>query len=279
MEKQLDTNSIQELQKLCKQERIDILSMINKAQSGHPGGSLSAVEILTVLYSKCMTHFNDWKKNPKFSIRDRFILSKGHASACLYSVLARQGYFPVEELLTFRQLGSRLQGHPCSQYLDGIEVSTGSLGQGLSIACGMALGLKLDKIESKIYVYLGDGELQEGSVWESAMQASSSKLDNIIAIVDRNNLQIDGNTEEIKALGNIALKFQAFGWKTFEIDGHNIPEIYKTIELAKEIKNQPIVIIANTHKGQGVSFMQDNPSWHGKALNDEELKLAIEELR
>ncbi len=268
---------IEEIKNISKKLRKDVLLMIHKARSGHPGGSLSCIDILNVLYNLCMKHYPDWNKNPGFNKRDRFILSKGHASAALYAVLAQCGYFKEEELMTFRQLGSRLQGHPCNTKLEGIEVSTGSLGQGLSISCGIALGLKLDKIGSRVYVLMGDGELEEGSVWEAAMNASHNKLNNLIGIVDRNKLQIDGSTDYVKSIGDIKAKFEAFGWNTTEIDGHNIEEIYNSIQKAKD-SDKPFVIIANTIKGKGVSFMENNAVWHGKAPDDEQLRQALKEL-
>lgn len=275
---QISDLEIKEIQKVSKKLRREILMMIHNAKSGHPGGSLSCVDILNVLFTKCMTHYPNCEENQNYVNRDRFILSKGHASAALYTVLAHCGYFSEDELLTFRKLGSKLQGHPCCNALKGIEISTGSLGQGLSIACGMALGLKLDKIESKVFVYMGDGEIQEGSVWEAAMNATHNNLDNLIAFVDRNKLQIDGSTEKVKSIGNASLKFQAFGWNTIEIDGHNIQEIYNAIQSAKT-SDKPVVIIANTIKGKGVSFMENNAGWHGKAPNDEQLQQALEELK
>ena len=274
---ELNEKELLEIKDFAKKVRKEIIEMIYTAKSGHPGGNLSAVEIISTLYLKCMNHFSDWDKNPEFKNRDRFILSKGHASACLYSVLANCGYFPVEELNTFRQLGTRLQGHPSVKHLKGIEVSTGSLGQGLSIACGVALGLKLDKINSTVYVYMGDGELQEGSIWEGVMNAAHHKLDNLIAFVDKNNLQIDGHTDDIKNLSPLDEKFKAFGWDTMIIDGHNPLEIYSAVQKAKQNSN-PTVIIANTIKGKGVSFMEDNVGWHGKAPNKDEFAVAMEEL-
>ncbi len=274
---QISETEIGELKKVSTKIRREILLMIHKAKSGHPGGSLSCVDILNVLFNKCMKFCPDGKNNKQYDLRDRFILSKGHASAALYAIMAHCGYFKEEELMTFRALGSRLQGHPSSKMLDGIEVSTGSLGQGLSIGCGMALGLKLDKINSKVYVYMGDGELEEGSVWEAVMNAAHHKLNNLIAIVDRNRLQIDGSTENIKSLGNITDKFSAFGWNTTEIDGHDFNQIYSAVENAK-ISDKPFAIIANTIKGKGVSFMENNAGWHGKAPNDEQLNEALKEL-
>ncbi len=274
---ELSSDELKEIKDLCLKMRKDILMMIHSAKSGHPGGSLSCVEILATLYSKCMEHCPDWEKDCDFEKRDRFVLSKGHASSTLYSVLCRLGYFPESELKTFRKLGSKLQGHPSCTSLKGVEVSTGSLGQGLSIACGIALGLKLDKNPANVYVLLGDGELQEGSVWEAFMNASHNKLNNIIAFVDRNKLQIDGNTENVKGLEPLAEKLEAFGWNVMEIDGHNPQEIYEAVCVAKTMAT-PSVIIADTIKGKGVSFMENDAGWHGKAPNDEEYNKALAEL-
>ena len=274
---QISELEIKDIEEVSKKLRKNILMMIHNAQSGHPGGSLSCIDILNVLFTKCMKHYPECELNPEYKNRDRFILSKGHASAALYAIMAHCGYFKEEDLLTFRKFGSKLQGHPCSKVLKGIEISTGSLGQGLSIGCGMALGLKLDKIDSKVYVYMGDGEIEEGSVWEAVMNAAHNNLDNLIAFVDRNKLQIDGSTEKVKSVGNVKAKFEAFGWDTIEINGHNITEIYNAIIKAKS-SSKPCVIIANTIKGKGVSFMENNAGWHGKAPNDEELKKALDEL-
>ncbi len=268
---------IEEIKNISKKLRREVLIMIHNAKSGHPGGSLSCIDILNVLFTKCMKIFPECDKNPDYKNRDRFILSKGHASAALYAVMAHCGFFKEDELLSFRKLGSRLQGHPCSRYLNGIEVSTGSLGQGLSIGCGMALGLRLDNINSKVFVFMGDGEIEEGSVWEAAMNASHNKLNNLIAFIDRNKLQIDGSTEVVKSVGSVKAKFEAFGWNTAEIDGHNINQIYNAINIAKQ-SDMPFVIIADTIKGKGVSFMENNPNWHGKAPNDTELQNALKEL-
>ncbi|MCD7879103.1 MAG: transketolase [Candidatus Gastranaerophilales bacterium] len=265
------------LKEVSKKLRKEILTMIYNAKSGHPGGSLSCVDILNVLYTKCMKHYPEGEINPDYENRDRFILSKGHASAALYAVMAHCGYFDEKELMTFRKFGSRLQGHPASGKLKGIEVSTGSLGQGLSIACGMALGLRLNKLQSRVFVFMGDGELEEGSVWEAAMNAAHNKLNNITAIVDRNKLQIDGSTENVKSIGDVNAKFKAFGWNTIEIDGHDFKQIYDAIEFSKK-SDKPFVIIADTIKGKGVSFMENNPAWHGKAPGKIELQKALEEL-
>ncbi|HIU86098.1 TPA: transketolase [Candidatus Spyradomonas excrementavium] len=277
MNNQLLPSQIEELNKLCREMRKDILSMIHAAKSGHPGGNLSAVEILAVLYKFCMNHSPEWDKSPDFQNRDRFILSKGHASAALYSILAECGYFPKDELLTFRKLGTRLQGHPSCRHLKGIEVSTGSLGQGLSMACGVALGLKLDKNPANVFVLVGDGEMQEGSIWEAIMNASHHNLNNLIAFIDKNKLQIDGCTCEVKSIEPLDEKFEAFGWNVINIDGHNVEEIFDAVQSAKTM-DRPTAIIAETVKGKGVSFMENNCGWHGKAPNDEDFAKAMAEL-
>ena len=277
MNNQLLPSQIEELNKLCREMRKDILSMIHAAKSGHPGGNLSAVEILAVLYKFCMNHSPEWDKSPDFQNRDRFILSKGHASAALYSILAECGYFPKEELLTFRKLGTRLQGHPSCRHLKGIEVSTGSLGQGLSMACGVDLGLKLDKNPANVFVLVGDGEMQEGSIWEAIMNASHHNLNNLIAFIDKNKLQIDGCTCEVKSIEPLDEKFEAFGWNVINIDGHNVEEIFDAVQSAKTM-DRPTAIIAETVKGKGVSFMENNCGWHGKAPNDEDFAKAMAEL-
>lgn len=272
----LSDAEVKNLEKLCKENRKNILKMVYNAQSGHIGGAMSSVELLTVLYHKCMHVCPKWTKSQDFNNRDRFVLSKGHASSILYSVLAQLGYFPKEELLTFRLFGSRLQGHPVP-ICPGIDVATGSLGQGLSIACGMAIGLRLDKNPAKVFCLMGDGELQEGSVWEAFMHCTHAKLDNIIAIIDRNRLQIDGCTENVKSLDNLSDKIKAFNWDVIEIDGHDINAVYCAIERAKEI-NKPVAILANTVKGKGVSFMENNAGWHGKAPNKDDFEKAMAEL-
>ena len=274
----LSAQEIESLKESAKRIRRNIVKMIHSAKSGHPGGSLSGVDILTVLYKKSLNIPSDWDKSKDFSTRDRFILSKGHASPLLYAVLAEHGLINEEELLTFRKLGSKLQGHPSKGYIAGVEASTGSLGQGLSLGCGIAMGLKLDKNPASVVVYLGDGELQEGSCWEAFMQAAHRNLDNLIAIVDRNKLQIDGCTENVMSLGDVASKIKSFGWEVAEIDGHNYEEIYKAVEMAK-ISNKPFAIIANTIKGKGVSFMENQAGWHGKAPNDEQLAQALGDLK
>jgi len=258
--------------------RCDILKMIHNAKSGHPGGALSCIDILSVLYKKVLNLPVEWDKSIDFNNRDRFILSKGHASTALYAVLAHCGFFPTNMLMSFRMLGSKLQGHPSSRaQLPGIEVSTGSLGQGLSIGVGLALALRLDKNPAKVFVLLGDGEMQEGSVWESLMNAHNQKLDNLVVIIDKNNLQIDGSTCDIKSLEPLDEKLKAFGYEVYSIDGHNYEEIEKTLLEAKS-SNKLTAIIANTIKGKGVSFMENSAGWHGKAPNDEQLAKALEEL-
>lgn len=265
------------LKQTATRVRKNIVKMIHNAKSGHPGGSLSGVDILSVLYKKCLCIPKEWDKSPNYETRDRFILSKGHASPLLYAILAEQGFFAESELMTFRKIGSKLQGHPAKGYLPGIETSTGSLGQGLSIACGMALGLKLNNNNANVVVYLGDGELQEGSCWEAFMQAAHRNLDNLIAIIDRNKLQIDGCTENVMALECLTTKIKSFNWEVLEIDGHNYDEIFDAVEKAKK-SDKPCAIIANTTKGKGCSFMENQAGWHGKAPNDEQLELALKEL-
>lgn len=273
----LTDNEIKELQELSLENRRNVLDMVYEAQSGHIGGSLSACDILTVLFHKCMKNVTGGKTSPEYKNRDRFVLSKGHVSPVYYSILAQVGFFDKSELKTFRKLGSRLQGHP-SLWTPGVEVATGSLGQGLSMACGIAISLKLDKNPANVFVMLGDGELQEGNVWEAFMQAPHRKLNNLVAIIDRNRLQIDGSTECVKPLDDLAAKIRAFNWKVLEIDGHDIPKIYNALEEAKAA-DVPVAIIANTIKGKGVSFMENNAGWHGKAPNKDDYEKAIIDLK
>ena len=266
---------VEELREISKKIRYNIVKMVGLAKSGHPGGSLSATDIVVSLYYKIMNHD---PKNPNKEDRDRFVLSKGHACPVVYAVLAELGYFDKDELWKLRKTGALLQGHP-SIKTPGIEANTGSLGHGISVAVGMALGCRLDKLDNYVYALLGDGECQEGQVWEAAMAASHYKLDNLIAFVDRNRLQIDGNTEDVMSLGDVKEKFKAFGWDVFEIDGHDYIQIIETVEKAKSMKNgKPKMIVANTIKGKGVSFMENNAGFHGKAPNDEELEKALSEL-
>ena len=264
-----------ELQSIEKQLRIDIIKMISEAKSGHPGGSLSVIDILAVLYYKIMRID---PKNPKWEDRDRFVLCKGHAAPALYAVLASKGYFDKAELGKLRKFGAMLQGHPDMKHTPGIDISTGSLGQGLSAANGMALAGKLDGKDYRVYAVLGDGEIQEGQVWEAAMSSSHYKLDNLIAIVDHNGLQIDGSNDEVMTVNPIGDKFRAFGWNVIEIDGHDNEQIEAALKLAAKCVGKPTMIVANTVKGKGVSFMENNFKWHGTAPNAEQTAEALKEL-
>lgn len=266
---------INELKNIAKNIRIDIIEQVYNAGSGHPGGALSIVDILTVLY------FNQMNLSPEdanSNLRDRVVLSKGHAVAALYAALAEKGYFSKEDLKTFRKLGSKLQGHPDMEKISGIDMSTGSLGQGLSIANGMAIASKMDNLGCRIYCILGDGEIQEGQIWEAAMTANKYKLDNLCVILDYNNLQIDGTIQEVKALDCIRSKWEAFGFNVIEVDGNNIEKLIDAFDGAKQAKGKPTIIIAKTIKGKGVSFMENKAEWHGKAPSEEEYKKALEEL-
>lgn len=255
--------------------RKDIVSMICKSKSGHPGGSLSAVEILTALYFDQM---NIDPTNPKMEDRDRFVLSKGHAAPALYATLAERGYFDKEELNHLRKLGSMLQGHPDMKKVPGVEMSTGSLGQGFSVACGMAMAAKLDNAPWNVYALLGDGEVQEGIIWEAAMSAAHYKLDNMIAFLDYNGLQIDGEVESVMSINPIEDKFKTFGWNVITIDGHDFDQIFAALDMAKDTVDKPTMIIAKTIKGKGVSFMENQASWHGSAPTEEQLEQALSEL-
>lgn len=269
------TKSLDELKSISKEIRKDIVKMLTESASGHPGGSLSATDIMTVLFFKEMNLDPNNEKDPN---RDRFVLSKGHAAPVLYSVLARRGYFPVEELSTLRKFKSRLQGHPSIQYLPGIDMSTGSLGQGVSAAVGMALAGKIDKKDYRVYTLLGDGELEEGQVWEAAMCAAHYKLNNLTAFIDFNGLQIDGDITKVMNPCPIDKKFEAFGWNVLVIDGHNYEEIIDAIEKAKECKDKPTAVVCNTVKGKGVSFMENQAAWHGTAPSKEQCETALKEL-
>ena len=268
-------SNIKSLEKKATELRKDIVTMICKSKSGHPGGSLSVIDILTALYYDVM---NIDVANPKKEDRDRFVLSKGHAAPALYAVLADKGYINKELLGTLRQFGSPLQGHPDMKKVSGVEISTGSLGQGLSVANGMALASRLQNIPYRVYVAMGDKELQEGQVWEAAMTSAQYKLDNLTAFVDYNNLQIDGNVSDIMDVASVEDKFKAFGWNVLTIDGHNFQEILDAVEKAKECKGKPTMIVANTIKGKGVDFMENVCGFHGVAPTEEETKRAIEQL-
>ena len=264
-----------ELSGIANNMRKNIVKMVHNAQSGHPGGSLSCVDILAVLYFKVM---NINKDNLNDTQRDKFILSKGHASPAIYSVLAEKGFISEEELLTYRIFGSRLQGHPNMNDCPGIDMSTGSLGQGLSVAVGMSLANKLDNNDYRTYVLLGDGECDEGMVWEAAMAAAHYNLDNLLAIVDHNGLQIDGKTSDVMNTSPLGEKFASFGWNVFGVDGHDHDAIEAACKAAEQVKGKPTVIIAETVKGKGISYMENQAGWHGKAPNDEQLAQALEEL-
>lgn len=258
----------------CK-ARMGIIEGVFNAKSGHPGGSLSCVDILTYLY---FDHMNIDPQDPKNEDRDRFVLSKGHAAPALYSVLALRGFFPVEELKTLRKSDSMLQGHPSVKYTPGVDMCTGSLGQGISAACGMALGAKLAGKGFRVFTVLGDGEIQEGQVWEAAMYASAKGLDNLVAVVDNNGLQIDGKIAEVNSPYPIAEKFKSFGWNVLEISAHSFDEIDAAFSAAAEFKGKPSVIVASSVKGKGVSFMEDQVGWHGTAPNAEQYEQAMSEL-
>ena len=267
---------IDQFKKKAEEIRYDIIKMIGEAGSGHPGGSLSGADIGAVLF---FNEMNYDPQNPTWECRDKFILSKGHAAPLLYALLAHAGFFERSELKTLRKYKSRLQGHPASLMLPGVEISTGSLGQGLSISCGVALAEKMDNKKYRVYTLLGDGELDEGQVWEAAMFAAHKKLDNLCAIVDRNRLQIDGDTEKVMALEPLKEKWDAFGWHTILIDGHNITDILHAFEELHSVKNKPTIILAKTVKGKGVSFMENKAGWHGKAPDREQTEQALKEIK
>lgn len=271
----LKLTQVEELEKMAKQVRKGIIEAVYSNKSGHPGGSLSIADILTVLYFKEM---NINEKNPNWEERDRLVLSKGHCSPALYSCLANRGYFLVEDLKSFRNINSYLQGHPDKNKVPGVDMTTGSLGQGLSSANGMAIAGKMDKKSYRVYCVLGDGEIEEGQIWEAAMASCKYKLDNLCVIVDNNNLQIDGTIEEVMSSYPIDDKFRSFGFEIIKIDGHDIEEIINALEVAKNVKGKPTCIIAKTIKGKGISFMENQVGWHGKAPNEEQYKQALKEL-
>lgn len=266
---------VKELENMAKEVRKGIIEAVYHAQSGHPGGSLSVADILTVLY---FNELNIDENNSKWEDRDRFVLSKGHCSPALYSCLANRGFFPVEDLKTFRNIDSYLQGHPDMKKIPGVDMTTGSLGQGLSTAVGMAIAGKMDNKSYRVYSVLGDGEIEEGQIWEAAMSANKYHLDNLCVIVDNNNLQIDGTIEEVMSPYPIDEKFRSFGFEIIKIDGHNMQEILDAFDVAKHVKGKPVCIIAKTVKGKGISFMENQVGWHGKAPNEEQYKMAMEEL-
>ena len=267
---------IEALENIANEIRVDIIEQVYNAQSGHPGGSLSCADILTVLYFNQM---NIDPKRPNAKERDRFVLSKGHCCPALYATLAEKGYFSKELLKDFRKLESNLQGHPDINKVPGVDMTTGSLGQGLSVSVGMAISSKMERAGCRIYCLLGDGEIEEGQIWEAAMSASKNKLDNLCAILDYNGLQIDGTVEDVGGLTDVKEKFASFGFNVIEVDGHNIESLINAFNIAKQKKGMPSIIIANTIKGKGVSFMENEVSWHGKAPNEEQYKQAISELK
>ncbi len=264
-----------ELQKAANEVRKGIVTAVHSAKAGHPGGSLSAADMFTYLYFEEM---NIDPANPKMENRDRFVLSKGHTAPGLYSALANRGYFPVEDLKTLRHLGSYLQGHPCMQETPGVDMSSGSLGQGISAAVGMAVAGKMDNKDYRVYTLLGDGEIQEGQVWEAAMFAGANKLDNLVVIVDNNGLQIDGKVEDVCSVYPIDKKFEAFNFNVVTVDAHNFDEIRAAMQNARETKGMPTAIVMKSVKGKGVSFMENNAGWHGKAPNDDEYATAMSDL-
>ena len=264
-----------ELMKMANEVRKGAITAVHSAKSGHPGGSLSAADIYTYLYFEEM---NVDPKDPKKADRDRFVLSKGHTAPGYYATLANKGFFPVEDLTTLRKVGSYLQGHPDMKHIPGVDMSSGSLGQGISAAVGMAISAKLNDASYRVYTLLGDGEIQEGQVWEAAMLAGHRKLDNLVVIVDNNNLQIDGTVEEVTSPYPIDKKFEAFNFHVINIDGHDFDAIDAAFKEAREIKGQPTAIIAKTVKGKGVSFMENQVSWHGSAPNDEQYAVAMADL-
>lgn len=272
----LNDEEVTELEETAKQCRRDIVRMTHKAGSGHPGGSLSAIDALLVLYMK---HLRVRPEDPHWRERDMFILSKGHCTPAYYSALAVRGYLPREELMTFRAMGSRLQGHPSNTHLPGIDISSGSLGQGLSVANGAAMAARLDGIDARYYVMLGDGEIQEGQVWEAAMSSAARKLDNVCALLDVNRIQLDGTVESVKPLGDLAKKWEAFGWYVIEVDGHSLTAVDQALTDAAKLKGKPTIILLNTVKGKGVSYMENTAKFHGMAPTDAELEQALEELR
>lgn len=271
----MKVENVKELEHIANEIRKDIIEQVYNAKSGHPGGALSCSDILTVLYFNQM---NIDENEPKDLLRDRFVLSKGHCVAALYSCLAQRGFIKKEELKKFRKIDGKLQGHPDMNKVDGIDISTGSLGQGLSVSNGMALASKLNHDGYRVYCLMGDGEIEEGQVWEAAMTASKYKLDNLCAILDYNHLQIDGTVEEVKGLENVEGKFKSFGFNTILVDGHNISNLIDAFNTAKMTKGKPTIIIAKTVKGKGVSFMENKVEWHGKAPNEEEYEQAMKEL-
>jgi len=271
----MNTELKTKLEQMCNQFRIDVLKTLHSKQTGHPGGSLSVCEILATLY---FTQMNVDPADPQKADRDRLVLCKGHAAPMLYRTLAEKGFFPVEEMATLRDFETRLQGHPCMRELPGVDMSTGPLGLGLSTAVGMALAAKLDNAPTRVYAILGDGEINEGTVWKACMSASKYKVDNLCAVLDWNGVQLDGTADEIMPMGDIRAKFESFGFHCIEVDGHDIEALYNAFEEAKTVKGMPTMVLAHTVKGKGVSFMEGKNAWHGKAISAAELADALNEL-
>jgi transketolase len=271
----ISISSEKQIEELCHRFRVDVLRVLHAKQTGHPGGSLSVCEILTTLY---FAEMNVNPSIPDMPDRDRLVLSKGHAAPMLYRVLAEKGFFHVDEMNTLRDFETRLQGHPCSLATPGIDISTGPLGIGLSAAVGMAIAAKLDKMRTRVYAVLGDGEINEGTIWEAAMSASKFCTDNLCAILDWNGVQLDGTTQEIMPTDNKAARFDSFGWHCIECDGHNVKELCCAYDEARKIKGKPTIILAHTVKGKGVSFMEGKSAWHGKPIGDSDFEKAIAEL-
>ncbi len=271
----LTEEKVQELNELCRKFRIDVLTILHEKQTGHPGGSLSVCEILTSLY---FAQMRVDPKDPKWADRDRLVLCKGHAAPMLYRVLAEKGFFPVEEMHTLRDFETRLQGHPCCLETPGVDASSGPLGIGLSAALGMAIGLRMDDSDARVYAVLGDGEIDEGTVWEACMSGAKFGVDNLCAIVDWNRVQLDGVTADIMPTGDLTQKFAAFGWNVIECDGHDVAQLVDALEQAKTVKGKPTMILAHTVKGKGVSFMEGKNTWHGKAIDDASFAQAMKEL-
>jgi len=266
----------EQIKRKADELRLHVIEMTTAAGSGHPGGSLSSADLIATLYFSVLRHD---PKNPQWEDRDRFVLSKGHVAPVLYAALAESGYFPVEDLITLRKIGSKLQGHPVRGKVPGVEMSTGSLGQGLSMACGIALAGKMDGKDYHTYCLVGDGELQSGQNWEAAMFAVQYKLSNLIVFVDRNRLQIEGDTEKVMGLDSLTEKFLAFGWNVYEVDGHNIEHLLGAIKVAKSNNDGPSIVVMNTIKGKGVSFMENNAGFHGRACKPDEYEKAVKELK
>ena len=271
----ISAQRLQELEALCAQMRTELVELLHSIQTGHPGGSLSCTEIVTLLYQEKM---NIDPKDPSAPGRDRFVMSKGHACPMLYLNMAHRGFFPIEELKTLRQIGSRLQGHPCAHKLPGIEVSTGPLGLGLSAAVGIDLAGRLQGLDYTTYVLLGDGEIQEGGIWEAAMSAVKFKADHLVAILDHNHVQLDGTNDEIMPMGDLKAKWEAFGWKVYTCSGHDLAALSDAMDAARAYTGGPAIIIAETVKGKGVSFMEGKSGWHGKAIGDADFENAMAEL-